>query len=699
MKSCGWVTPFAWWAVSTMALAADSTMAAPVEDHFHTSPGQDIVVTGVQHRQRFTMPTAISTLDGAELSAAVRPSIGETLSGMPGVSATFFGPNASRPILRGMDGDRVRVLTDGIGSFDVSNTSADHAVAINPLLAERVEVVRGPAALAYGASVIAGVVNVTDRRIPRAIPDEPVHLDAAVTYGLNARERSAMASADIPLGDSGLVVHADGSYLRTGNYRAGGHVFSSDLRRQVAAIGGEDAAKARQKGQVANSDARNWEAGGGLAWIGDDGSMGVVVSHMENAYGVPSFLHLDEGAHDHGHDHNDHAHTHDNIRLDLKQTRVDARAEALVEGGLVEKISFRFGFADYHHDEIEADGEIGTSFFNRAAEARLEVAQTKRGAWSGATGVQYLTRQFRAEGEEAYIAPNTTSELSVFTSQQLDFNTIGLEAGARYERQSVLASTIGMSRDFNIFSGAVGASAALADDWRLGLSLAWAERGPSAEELLANGPHMATNAVEYGSHELRKERSLGVEAVLRGRGEGWQVELSGFFSRFHDFLYLAPTGGVEHGLDVFQYRQGGARHWGFEFEGKAELFRMGEALVRATGMVDFVRADLLDGGPVPRIPPLRLLGGVEVEGAALNARIEVEHVARARHLALNESRTPAFTLVNASANWRPWAGQPVTLSLSLNNIFDVEARRHSSFLKDVAPLSGRDLRLSARFSF
>lgn len=688
---------FALWGVSGMALTATSAVAAPEDDHVHGSRGQDIVVTGLTARERFTMPTAIAALDGAKLSAAVRPSIGETLSGMAGVSATFFGPNASRPILRGLDGDRVRVLTDGIGSFDVSNTSVDHAVAINPLLAERVEVVRGPASLAYGSSAIGGIVNVTDRRIPRTIPDEPVHLDATASYGLNARERSAMASADIPLGNTGLVAHLDGSFLKTGNYRAGGSVYSPELRREAMGLGGEVAEKSETKGQVGNSDARNWEVGGGLAWIGDEGSMGVVVSHMENRYGVPSFLDLEDDDHD-DHDHG-HAHSHENVRLHLKQTRVDARAEALLSGGLIDKLNFRFGFADYHHDEIEDGGEIGTSFFNRAAEARFELAQTKRGPWSGSSGIQYLTRQFRAEREEAYIAPNSTTQFSLFTAQQLNLGHIGLEVAARYERQSVSAATINMSENFNLFSAAAGASVALADGWRLGLSVSWAERAPSAEELLADGPHAATNAVEYGSQALGKERSLGAELVLRGRGPGWHLELSGFYNHFDDFIYLRPTGEVEHGMDVFEYRQGNARHWGMELEGRAELFHVGDALVQATAVADFVRAELVSDGPVPRIPPLRLLGGLELGGDAFDTRVEVEHVVEARHLAVNETATPGYTLVNTSVNWRPWVGRAIRLSFAVNNIFDVNARRHSSFLKDVAPLPGRDARLTAQFSF
>uniref|UniRef100_A0A7C4GGP7 TonB-dependent receptor n=1 Tax=candidate division WOR-3 bacterium TaxID=2052148 RepID=A0A7C4GGP7_UNCW3 len=211
----------------------------------------------------------------------------------------------------------------------------------------------------------------------------------------------------------------------------------------------------------------------------------------------------------------------------------------------------------------------------------------------------------------------------------------------------------------------------------------------------------AEGSFEIGDVDLDKERSLGMEAILRGRGTGWRLELSGFFNRFYNFIYLNPTGAEEDGLPVFEYMQDGARYWGFEAEGAFTLFESGPTRFEATALVDFVQADILGGkGPAPRIPPLRFIGGLEANGGPFGGRVELEHVTRADRVATNETETPAYTLVNASVAWRPFGDDnPTTLIASVNNILDVDARRHASFLKEFAPLPGRDFRLSARFSF
>lgn len=683
-------------------LSPGAVLAQGAGEDVHGARGTEIIVTAPFERERFALPTAVGVLEGEALTREVRGTIGETLARQPGVTATFFGPNASRPILRGFDGERVRILTDGIGSFDVSNTSVDHAVAINPLNATRIEIIRGPASLLYGSGAIGGVVNVTDRRIAREVPDEFAHIDAIGTLGSVNDERSISGSVDVPIGKTGLVVHADGSWLKTGDYRAGGYVFSRDVREAAEAIGGETAEEAQKRGRVANSDAETWEVAGGLSWIGDRGNMGISVSRLESNYGIPPSLDLDEDeAEEEGISREMGGKAGEEIRLDMRQTRIDARAEAMVGGAFLESVKFRFGWADYVHDEVEPNGEIGTTFTSNALEARVEAVQTERDGWKGATGAQVLSRRFEAAGEEAYIPLNQTDQIGLFTLQSFDFGGYGFEVGARYENSSVSSAPLGIRRNFDAFSGSAGASVALGGAFRLSGSVAYTERAPAAEELFANGAHAATRAFEIGNPDFDKERSLGVEAVLRGRGEGWRLELSGFFNRFYDFIYLAPTGEEEDDLPVFLYSQGDSRFWGFEAEGAVTVARFGETAIDVTGLADFVRADLLGGlGPVPRIPTLRLIGGVEANGGAFGGRLEVEHVTRADRVAAFETETPAYTLVNASAAWRPFGGDnPTALILSVNNIFDVDARRHTSFLKDFAPLPGRDVRLTARFSF
>lgn len=662
---------------------------APPTDAQHGSADPEIIVTAPFARDRLTVATTVSILQGDELQRQVRATIGETLSRQPGVSSTFFGPSASRPILRGLDAERVRILSDGIGSFDVSNTSVDHAVAVNPLLADRIEIMRGPAALLYGSGAIGGVVNMRDLRIPVEVPKGTVHVDAAAGVASAARERNLAASLNAPLG-GGLVAHVDGSFLETDNYRTGGFLFSKPLRDLATAQGGDLAVEGQARGRVQNSGGRTWDVAGGLAWIGQGGAnLGVAVSHLASLYGIPNSLKVGVAAND-----------DQNIRLDMRQSRVDLRG-ALPLGGAFKEVKLRAGWASYAHDELGETGAIGTSFFNKSWEGRLELVQEKRGGWQGASGVQYFSREFRAEGAEAYIPANGTRQLGLFTLQEFDLGALKLEIGGRFEHTDVKSPPVGRQRRFDTVSVSAGGSVDVGGGFRLAVSLARTERAPAAEELFANGGHAATRAFEIGNPDFATERQLGAEAALRGRGPGWRFELSGFINRFDNFIYLGPTGAVADDLLVFQYGQANARFYGFEAEGGLTVARLGPARVELTALVDYTNATLLaGGGPVPRIPPLRMIGGVEASGGTVGGRIEVEHVTAQDRIAAFESRTPGWTMLNASLSWKVFGpDSATTLLVQANNIFDVEARRHPSFLKDVAPLPGRDIRLSLRMAF
>jgi iron complex outermembrane recepter protein len=682
------------------ALAED---AAPADTHEIRST--DIIVSAPFQRERKDVLSGVSVLQGAELTQALRPTIGETLEHTPGVSATSFGPNASRPVLRGLQGERVRVLTDGIGSIDVSNTSVDHAVVVNPLLAERIEVLRGPEALLYGSSAIGGVVNVIDKRIPRAVPEEPIHLDAIATYGSAAQERSGAGAVDVPFGDQ-FVVHADGSYVKTDDLRIGGHVLTPAARRQALASSllppdpdAEEpidfAATAALKGRLPNSASKTWTVGAGAALITETGNFGISYGHYDSLYGVPVRYALEPGQ------------EQEAPRLALKQDRVDARAEVQTGGDILQTIRARFGFADYRHFELEEDGSVGTAFYNKGMEGRLELVQAQHGAWKGATGVQFYSRDFNVIGEEAFLPKNRTAQLGIFTLQQLDYGPLSLEGGARFEHATLEARPLADQpqffagkRSFDAFSASAGASYGLTDDWRIGASVSRSVRAPSAEELFANGPHAGTEAFEVGSPDFKTERSWGVQAILRGKGEGYSFEASAYQNWFTNFIYEDLTGAIEDGLPVYQFQQAKARYYGFEAQGSLTLAKIGEAAITADALGDYVRATIVHVGPAPRIPPLRLLGGIGVTSPRIDGRVEVEWTDAQKRISAFETSTAGFTLVNAEINLRPWGRErPLSFALSANNIFDVDARRHASFLKDFAPLAGRDFRITARASF
>ena len=662
----------------------------------------DIIVTAIIPRRQGDILSGTSVLSGAELTRDLRPTIGETLARQPGLSATSFGPNASRPVLRGFQGERVRILTDGIGSFDVSNTSVDHAVAINPLTADRIEVLRGPAALLYGSSAIGGVVNVIDSRIPRRVPDEPIHIDGIASYGSAANERTGSAEIEAPITDK-LVVHFDGSYSKSGDLDTGSYILTPALRAQAAASSDPAiAALADLRGKLPNSAARSWEVAGGAALVTDGGNLGFSVAHTDNLYGVPARYSLEAGS------------EAEQVRLHMKQDRADLRAELPVNGGILESIRLRAGFADYQHQEIEQSGAVGTTFFNQSIESRLELVQAKRGGWDGAIGAQFFARNFHVEGEEKFLPRNRTEQLGFFTLQSLDFGATRVELGGRYEHSQVDADADATlfnpayRRSFDAFSASLGASQEITPGWRLGLNLARTERAPSAEELFARGNHAGTQAFELGNPDFNLEKSWGVEATLRGQGTGYSLSLSAYHNWFNGYIYdtlvgdaacMAVNGGKPLDFPCFQYSQANARYLGFEAEATVKLGEVSGYKINFDGMADYVRATITGSGPAPRIPPLRLLGGVEAQGDRLTLRGEVEHSFAQDRTAPTETRTDGFTLVNASLSFKPLKGNDrTTISLSANNIFDVEARRAASFLKDYAPLAGRDIRVTARLS-
>jgi iron complex outermembrane receptor protein len=375
------------------------------------------------------------------------------------------------------------------------------------------------------------------------------------------------------------------------------------------------------------------------------------------------------------------------------------RGEYRFASGFVDRVLLRAGAADYTHTEFEGD-DVGTVFDSRGAEARLEFIQSDRNGWRGASGGQYSTRKFDAVGAEAFLPANRTRQLGLFTLQELAVGKVGLEAALRFEHSDVQSAPLGIERNFDVLSAATGASYEVAPQARIGFNLSRAARAPSAEELFSNGPHIATQAYEVGDPDLGIESAWGGEAYLRLDRRTHALAVTLFANRFDDFIFEAATGEEEDELPVFGYFQRDATHYGFEAEGSATLFRAGGFRFVGDAVADYVRATVKGAGPVPRIPPLRLLGGLEAQSDKLDGRVEMEWVADQDRVAAFETPTDGHTLVNASLAWRPWGkSKEMQFVLSANNIFDVDARRHASFTKGYVPLAGRDMRLSARLDF
>ena len=707
LSSAGFTLAFI---IANPAFAQDRPAGTGIRDDVHT--GEPIVVTAPYVRSLDILGN-VSVLEGDELARDIRGQIGDTLTRQAGVSATSFAPGASRPVLRGFSGERVRVLTDGIGSIDVSNTSADHAVTIDPLTVERIEILRGPAVLLFGSQAIGGAVNLFDRRIPRKVPADHVHIDAIGGYATAADDRNLGGSIDVALSPQ-IVAHLDGSWRKTGDARAGGYIYAPGIRDDLLHLAeheieeghtdkaAELTAQANSRGKIPNTASETWTAAGGLSLINDGGQLGISVSYFDSNYGVPSRPGT-EHHHEEGEEEGEEGHDHGEgpVTIGLKQWRADVRGEVELGDGFFEKLRLRGGYADYEHTEFEGE-EVGTVFYNTGIEGRLELTQGDRGGWRGASGLQFSHRDFDAVGAEAFVPRNLTDQFALFTLQEWTLGPLGLEAAARFESTSVEAPTLNIKRDFDTFSGALGANYEVADGVKFGVSVARAVRAPSAEELFSNGPHIATQSFEVGDPNLKREASWGAEASFKVKSDVFNLSLAAYSNWFDNFIYSNATGAEEDELPIFQYFQRDARVWGFEVEASARLAQIGGFNIVADTTADMTRAKIKGGldQHAPRIPPLRILGGIEAQGERIDARAEVEWTDDQNRIAPFETTTKGFTLVNASVTWRPLPDTKyLSLNLAANNIFDVDARRHASFTKDYVPLAGRDIRLTARASF
>lgn len=679
---------------STEAAGADAAQPEPGSAaQAHHEGEEQVVVTGIRRKESDALG-GVSVLDKEDLTREVRTSIGETLARQPGVSATSFGPTASAPVLRGLSGDRVRVLTDGIGTLDLSGSGPDHAVSINPITAERIEVLRGPAALLFGSSAIGGVVNVIDTRIPRRLPDNAVGVDVLLGYGTAANERLANGAIDVPLGGH-FVIHADGNWSKTDDLRTGGHILSEQARDIALASGDpEIEALADLKGDLPNSKSKAKEGALGVAYVDDNGlNIGVSVTRHEQTYQVPIRFALEPGVESEA------------PTIDLEQDRYDARAEIPLSG-FFSQVRARGGWADYHHDEIEDTGEIGSRFFSNGGEGRVELVQTEKSGWGGTSGVQYLQRNAKIRGEEKFLPDSDQKQAGLFTVQTYVTGPWRFEGGARIEFNKLTAEedeqleTLAHKRKFTTLSGSIGGQYEFTPGWRAGLSMSHSERAPSVDELFANGPHPASQSFNVGNPDLDPEKSLSVEASLRTTQGPVQLTGNLYYSHFSNFIFQTPTGEVEDDLPVFQFLGSKADIYGFEGQAIAKL---GEAMGVAWGgelQADYVHAKVKDFGPAPFMPPLRVMAGLTGERGPFDGRLEVEHAFDHSRTAPFETETDGYTLVNAALDWHPFEKNPaLSFALQGNNLFDVEARRSTSQLKDFAPLAGRDVRLTARLGF
>ncbi|MEE4339823.1 TonB-dependent receptor [Erythrobacter sp.] len=683
--------------------------AAQVEDDLHNRQSEDNIIVSASGLRELDVLAGTNVLEAPEIQReAVTGQIGELLTKIPGVSATSFAPGASRPVLRGQQGERVRVLVDGVGTADVSNTSVDHATTIEPITVERIEVLRGPAVLLYGSQAIGGAVNVIDKRIPTRMPEEDFHLDAFAGVDSASNLLTGAASLDVGFTDN-LVFHVDGSWRDTGNVDIGGFQIAPELRQELLEEAAEKEADgepaeaeefretAAQRGFIPNSDMRSWTVNAGLGLILGESTFGASLGYYDTNYGVIKRPGLKKEEEEEG---GEGEAEEENVRIDLEQFRADFKGDIYLGDGAFERLKLRVGYSDYTHTEFEGPGEVGTVFDSTSVEARAELVQNAEGMLRGATGIQYLHRDFSAVGAEAYVPPNLTDQVAIFTLQEFGTGPIQIEAAGRAEFTDVEAQTLGIARNYDTFSGALGVVYERIEGIRIGLNGSRAERAPSAEELFSDGPHIATQAFEIGDPDLDTESALGLEAYARGSIGAGTFNLTVFKQWFDNYIFLEDAGFEEDGLPAFQYLQRDADFFGIEADFSYPVIDTGSFRLLTDLRGSYIEADLADGTAVPRIPPLSLLGALEAQTDAFDVRGEVQWFDDQDNVTTFETPTDGFTLVNAMVAWRPLAdNRNVTVLVAADNIFDVNGRRHASFTKDFVPLIGRNFRASVRLSF
>lgn len=664
----------------------------------------DVIVVTASPLGRTTEETIAnsSVISNEELERRLAGSLGETLRREPGISSTFFGPGASRPVIRGLGGDRISILDSGIGSIDASAASPDHAVAVEPATAQRIEIVRGASSLLYGSTAAGGVINVISGRIPREIPENGVSGALRVGGSTNDEGVETAGGFDLKLTDMGagaLVFHGEGGYRKAEDYKIPGFEHSA-RRRAIDAMDPEIDDPDGNFGAELNTSLNSHTGTAGLSYVFDDGFVGASGTALDSFYGVPgSDEALPDGTGPH---------------IDLKQRRIDFDSEINRGFLLFETARMRFGYADYRHTEIEPSGDPGTVFSNEGYESRIELVDKPvdlgDGELNGALGFQFKSRDFSAIGEESFVPETRTHEYGVFALKEYSQGPWRFEVSGRYERTGHTAIDTGEKLSFDAYSVSGGVGFEPADGVFLGVTGLRTERSPQSEELFANGPHLATGSFELGDPTLGKEVARGAEGTVRVGGDNVAFTINGYYTDYKGFIFENNTGMVaelepeEVGEDpeeipIFQFQASDATFKGFESQIKAELFQLGVFDVHGDASVDYVRATT-PTGDLPRIPPLSGLFGLEARSDMVDLRGEIEYAAKQNKFGAEELPSDSYTVYNFFVTLHPFEEETgLQLQLAALNVTDEEARLHASFLKDLAPLPGRNFRISLKGSF
>ncbi|MCE1271353.1 MAG: zinc piracy TonB-dependent receptor ZnuD [Acinetobacter sp.] len=617
--------------------------------------------------------------------------LGDALAGEMGIHTNQFGAGSSRPVIRGQDGARVKVLQHASENIDVSTLSPDHAVTVDPLLAKKIEVIQGPSTLLYGAGTVGGLVNVTDSKISTQMPENGYEGNVGLRYNTGSDEKLASAGVTIGLGDQ-VALRLEGLKREANDYIAPDYFHEGEKERRVD--------NTFAKGQTINV---------GLSWIYDRGFTGISYSNRQDQYGLPGHSHEYESCHLHGlslhcgdhdpndgHDHDHEEHAHDaGPWVDLKSERYDVRTELDDPFAGFKKLRVQASYTDYQHDEIEEE-TIATRFKNKGYDGRLELVHNPLGAWEGVIGTQYGQQKLKLTGEEAFLAPNTTKKWSVFALEHAQLNDVHVELAARAEQQKInIDDATKKDFDGSAFSVSGAANWEFAPNYKLSFVTSHQERLPLAQELYANGGHFATNSYELGNDQLKKEQSNNLELGFHYDDNKFDYHVHVYHNWFDDYIY-AQTLGRYKDFRLVQYAQDKAKFYGAEVEVGYQI----SPIYKLGVFGDYVRGKI-DNENAPRVPAGRLGTKVNADfGDGFSGSAEYYHVFQQDKIAAYETDTQSYNMLNLGVAYSGNYGNvgDYRVFLNANNLLDDQVYQHASFLSTI-PQVGRNFSVGVNFSF
>jgi iron complex outermembrane receptor protein len=684
------------------------------------------LITTAIHVKKSETALPVTVLTGDSLHSAVRATLGDTLAGQPGISNASFGPAVGQTVIRGQAGRRVMNLSNNLPNADASGNSADHAQTVEAILAEAVEVLRGPSTLLYGGGAIGGVVNVVDRRIATRLPQQPA-LALETRHDTAGDMNSVVASSDFATGQ--LAWHVDVLQREWNELDIPGFAIDPAWRtehEEHADHEHDEDDDSNTRGYIANSGGKTESFTVGSTWFFDSGRLGLAVQRLDNRYGLPPGFH--GHAHDHDHDgpahddhdehaadgHDDHNHDHDLdshgsdfVYIDMQRTRYDLQGEWRQLAPWAETVDYRLSHTSYAHAEVEGNGAVGTRFRNDSWQHRLQVTHTDTAERHGVIGLQYSTEEFAAIGAEAFVPVTAIDASGLFVVEDFHRGDFTFELGGRLNRDDYAPRhATAPGRSFDTWSFAGSSLWDFHEQATLGLSVARSQRAPSVEELYSNVGledldhcviHHATGACELGNSRFKAETSLNTDLTLSLEQGLLNATLTLFHNRFNDYIGQINSGLEVDGLPVREYRQDDANFTGLELDLNLQL---AESLnLRLFG--DTIRGRFENLGAVPRMPPTRYGAELQYSTGRWSASASLLHGREQNESGMGELPTQSWTRLDLGADYRlaTDAHGELLLFVKGRNLGNDEIRLSSSFLRGFAPEAGRSVETGLRYRF